>query len=58
VIWLALFGAALMLVVGWPPAFPQGPGGTPTWSTIKVSLGSPILATEWLLPAVGVPPGP
>ena len=53
-VWLVLFGAALDVLIGWPPKFPTMPSALPTWSTIEVWLGSAILPTEWLIPAVGL----
>ncbi len=53
-LWLALFGAAIYLLAGWPPALPTLPSSWPSRLVVEVWLRSPLLPLEWLVPTTRV----
>jgi nucleoid-associated protein YgaU len=50
-VWLAIFGSAVYVLAGWPPALPQLPTALPTWISVEVWLRSPALGIDVALPA-------
>src|SRR5579859_1578352 len=49
-IWLAVFGIAVYVLAGWPPAIPALPTNLPSWASVEVWLRSPMLSIDLALP--------
>jgi nucleoid-associated protein YgaU/DNA-binding SARP family transcriptional activator len=51
-VWLAVFGSAVYVLAGWPPAVPLVASGLPSSQVFEIWLRSPSLALDALLPSV------